>query len=376
MAVYQPQSYHKRNNKKLKWLYAVFLLLVIVIVRMRMQSGGIGPSTIFGRDKSESAPIPSSIEQEDRAFAPQLRLMPESDFGSMRQRPSKPSPKPTEQKTSRPGAPQPSTWILPGPHDPAVEHSPESDSAVAEVMSGLNGKPADIIEARDKLNSMLSGSLSSRQSTSVKKTLAELSEKWLFDKTVYPEDEICSSYKVKPGDNLAGIGKKYKVPYQIIMRINNIKDPRTLRAGKPIKVINGPFHVVVSHSTFTMDLYVQNTYVRSYKVGLGRPEHQTPTGRWRVKPGGKLISPLWRDPDTGKNYHAEDPDYPLGSRWIALEGLEGEAKGRTGFAIHGTRKPEEIGRRSSRGCIRVRDDEVKMVYDLLVPRLSEVVVVD
>lgn len=376
MARYRSKSYRKRKDKRLKWLYAVFLLLAVVTIRMRMQSHGVGPSTIFGRDTSESTSTPSDIEYESDVFAPQLRLIPESDLESVRQTPSKPSPKPVLQKTTPPPAPRPERWPLPQTQDSASGHSPESEELVAEVMAGLKGKPANIIEARDKLNNVLAKPLSAKQSAFVKNTLAELAEKWLFSKTVCSQDEICSNYKVKPGDNLAAIGKKHKVPYQLIMRINNITDPRSLRAGETIKVVNGPFHVVVSRSTFTMDLYVRNTYVRSYRVGLGRSEHETPSGRWCVKPGGKLKSPLWRDPDTGKNYHPEDPDYPLGSRWIALEGLEGEAEGRTGFAIHGTRKPAEIGKQSSRGCIRVRDDEVKMVYDLLVPKLSEVVVVD
>ena len=69
-------------------------------------------------------------------------------------------------------------------------------------------------------------------------------------------------------------------------------------------------------------------------------------------------------------------DDPLGSRWIALDGLEGNAKGRTGFAIHGTKEPESIGTRSSRGCIRLLNGEAIEVYNLLVPVLSEVRVID
>lgn len=361
----------------MKWLYAVLVILLVLTVRMGMQSRGIGPSTMFGRDKAQTMPTSSDIAFEDDTFAPQLRLISEFDLEDMLQSPAKPSAEQPQQKTTRPTAQQPAaTWLMPQTQNLAAGHSPESDTLVAEVVAGLRAKPANIVKARNKLNGMLSEPMSRQQLAFVKKTLAELADRWLFSRNVCPQDEVCSNYKVKPGDNLAAIGKKHKVPYQIIMKINNIKDPRSLRAGETIKVINGPFHAIVSRSTFTMDLYVRNTYVRSFLVGLGRPGYETPTGRWCVKSGGKLMSPLWRDPDTGKNYQAEDPDYPLGSRWIALEGIEGEAKGRKGFAIHGTRKPEELGRQSSRGCIRIRDEEAIMVYDLLVPKLSEVVVVD
>lgn len=118
-------------------------------------------------------------------------------------------------------------------------------------------------------------------------------------------------------------------------------------------------------------------YVRSFRVGLGKPGYETPTGLWRVQEGGKLISPDWTDPDNpGRVYKASDPDYPLGSRWIALDGVEGAAKGRDGFAIHGTKEPEQIGSAGSRGCIRMYNGEAVLMYNLLVPLYSQVEVFD
>ena len=78
-----------------------------------------------------------------------------------------------------------------------------------------------------------------------------------------------------------------------------------------------------------------------------------------------MIKPSWTDPDTGKTYNAEDTDYPLGERWIALEGKKGDALGRDGFAIHGTNKADEIGAAKSRGCIRMYNDDVILMYNLL-----------
>ncbi len=171
---------------------------------------------------------------------------------------------------------------------------------------------------------------------------------------------------------LSTIAKRHKVPYQILLDINGIKKAEHLQAGQAIKVINGPFHTILYSSAFTMDLYLQNTYVMSFKVGLGKDGFDTPTGLWVVKPGGKLIKPAWTDPDTGRRYEAEDPNYPLGSRWIGLEGLEGAAKGRTGFAIHGTKDEHTIGTKSSRGCIRLFNGEAIMMYNMLESGVSEV----
>jgi len=125
-----------------------------------------------------------------------------------------------------------------------------------------------------------------------------------------------------------------------------------------------------------MDLYLQETFVRSFRVGLGKSGSETPTGLWRVKIGGKLIKPVWTNPLDGKTYYPEDPDYPLGSRWIGLEGLEGAAKGRTGFAIHGTKEPEQIGTADSQGCIRLHNGNAILLYNLFEEGLSTVEVVE
>jgi LysM repeat protein len=256
-----------------------------------------------------------------------------------------------------------------------AEPNQAASGLIAAAMSLLNQQPPRIIEARDRLNEILP-MVQGQERAFVKEQLATLSDKWLFSKVVYPEDKLCTSYKVNPGDVLANIGKKYNVPHEILMQINNIAKAESLQAGVTIKVINGPFHARVWRSTFTMDLYLQNTYVRSFLVGLGKPGMETPTGRWRAKEGGKLIQPIWTDPVSGKTYHPEDPDYPLGSRWVGLEGLEGAAVGKMGFAIHGTKSPEQIGTPGSQGCIRLHNGDAILVYNLMMPGASLVDVVD
>ena len=254
--------------------------------------------------------------------------------------------------------------------------NPKVAELINEAMALINAKPARIIDARDRLNELLPMPQSSQQHNLVKEQLSKLADKWLFSRTIFPQDRLCESLQVAPGNILSTIGKQHKVPYEILMEINNIRSPESLQAGDVIKVVNGPFHARIYRSTFTMDLYLKNTFVRSFPVGLGRPGRETPTGMWRVKPGGKLISPTWTDPDTGKTYKATDPDYPLGSRWIALEGIQGQAVGRTGIAFHGTKEPDLIGTAGSRGCIRLHNGDVIMVYNLLVPTFSKVEIVE
>jgi LysM repeat protein len=202
--------------------------------------------------------------------------------------------------------------------------------------------------------------------------LSKAADAWLFGPAVFAGDTLCEGYTVKSGDLLQIIGRRHKVPHEILMQINQIPRAESLQAGRTIKVINGPFHAKVYRSTFTLDLYLQDMFVRSYKVGLGAPGTETPTGLWRVKEGGKLIQPPWYDKRSGRTYQPADPDYPLGSRWIALEGMEGEAKGQIGYAIHGTKDPQQIGTAASQGCIRMYNGEAILAYNVLFPVYSKV----
>lgn len=275
------------------------------------------------------------------------------------------------------------------PAAPPVEQQSVQSAALDDAMDktsleaqqliekALNLRDAgNLVAARDLLNDALNMKLSPQVRAGVKVQMAKLSEKWLFSRDVLQGDKLTAQYLVQPGDLLTRIGRQHKIPFEILLKINGLARPESLQAGRRIKVVHGPFNAVVNRTTYTMDVFLQNVYVKSYKVGLGKAEHNTPTGRWLVASGGKMIKPTWTDPDTGKTYLGSDPDYPLGSRWIALDGIEGDAKGRTGFALHGTKEPETIGTQSSRGCIRLFNGDVIEVYDLMEPGQTGVIVMD
>lgn len=260
--------------------------------------------------------------------------------------------------------------------EPAVISTSEKAAVIiSEAQKIIKSDPMKIIKARDMLNEVLGMDITSQQRTVIKQMLSALADKWLFSKDVYPGDTLCSYYRIQSGDLLSVIGKKHKVPWEILKQINGIYNPALIQADQSIKVINGPFHARVYKSKFTMDIYLQDTFVKSFPVGLGKTGYGTPTGLWLVKPGGKLVKPRWTDPDTGRTYEPSDPDYPLGSRWIALEGLQGDALGREGFAIHGTKDANEIGTAASRGCIRLHNGNAILVYNLMTPGESKVEVV-
>ncbi len=336
MARYPSSSYGRRRDRIRKWIYIIPALVITGLVIAFI--GGYHP---FGKDRGEPAGGLSETEAAGQV--------------------SNAEPEPKLQE------------IPPGP---MAEANPKVAELIAKAMADINAKPTRIIDARDKLNEALPMAMSSQQRAFVKEQLAQLANKWLFSPKIFPQDRLCGSYRVKRGELLSTISTRHKVPYEILQEINNIYRPEGLQAGENIKVINGPFHARIYRSSFTMDLFLQNTYVRSFRVGLGKPDRETPTGLWRIKAGGKLKTPTWTDPDTGKVYKAQDPDYPLGSRWIGLEGIKGDAMGRTGIAFHGTKDPNLIGEAGSRGCIRLDNGDVILVYKLLAPTYSQVEIVE
>ena len=344
MARYPSSSYRRRRSQTQRWIY---IISVIVIIAGWYCVSGVGYRNTHQALQTTLEPLFGT--NVENGTNPPIVMVP------------KPEPEPELSET------------LP---EPTSESNVEVSELIAEAMACINAKPARIIEARDMLNEALPMPMGEQQQAFIKEQLSELADKWLFSRRIYVQDVLCGSYEVKQGDLLSKIGKQFKVPYEILMEINKISRPEALRAGETIKVVNGPFHARVYRSTFTMDLYLQNTFVRSFRVGLGQPGMETPTGLWLVKPGGKLIKPTWTDPISGKTYEAENPDYPLGSRWIGLEGLSGAAKGRTGFAIHGTKKPDQIGIAGSQGCIRLYNDDAILTYKLLMPGSSQVEVVE
>jgi L,D-transpeptidase ErfK/SrfK len=104
--------------------------------------------------------------------------------------------------------------------------------------------------------------------------------------------------------------------------------------------------------------------VRSWPIGIGRLGFTTPLGQTKVVK--KTIDPIWY-PTT--ETRAEDPSLPT----AVPPGPENPFGrfalylGWPQYAIHGTNRPWGIGRRVSRGCIRLYPEDIEMLF-----RLAEV----
>ncbi len=198
----------------------------------------------------------------------------------------------------------------------------------------------------------------------------------------HPGDPLVESYTVVSGDSLDLIRKRRElaVDRRLLARVNKMTNPNALHVGQKLKLVRGPFNVVVHKNDFRLDLFAGSPdepenwlFIHSFKVGLGAEDSSTPLGTFVIK--SKKENPDWRNPKTGQHFDANDPNNPIGEYWLGWEGL-GDAKIYTGFGLHGTIDPGSIGQRKSMGCVRMGADDIALVYEMLVEQVSLVKVTD
>lgn len=81
--------------------------------------------------------------------------------------------------------------------------------------------------------------------------------------------------------------------------------------------------------------------LNAYRVAVGAPSTPTPVGDW------KIIQ------------KTRNPGGPFGTRWMRINVPWG------GYGIHGTNDPESIGQAVSRGCVRMYNEQVNELYDIV-----------
>jgi lipoprotein-anchoring transpeptidase ErfK/SrfK len=161
-----------------------------------------------------------------------------------------------------------------------------------------------------------------------------------------PKPHYIAPYRVQSGDRMETIAREYRQSWEYLAKLNRV-DPERIQAGQELKVLQGPFSVVVDLSRFELTVHAHGYYVTRFPVGIGK-EGATPVGTFRVT--DKVTDPTYYG-EEGVIAH-DDPANPLGKRWIAINNEEGTLQG---YGIHGTIEPSSIGKAVSRGCIRLND---------------------
>lgn len=188
-----------------------------------------------------------------------------------------------------------------------------------------------------------------------KEELGRKNIRLLFSREIDPGS---FSYAPQKGESLYEISRKFNMCPELLIEINEIKDREKL--PDRLKIVPGKFTIMVERGKNILTLYREGQFFKEYKVATGR-DLSTPLGEYWI--ASKLISPPWIF--EGKVITSDQPDYPLGTRWLGLSG--------TRLGLHGTKAPEYIGQYVSSGCIRMFNTDIEELFNI-VPFGTKVII--
>lgn len=179
--------------------------------------------------------------------------------------------------------------------------------------------------------------------------------------------------QIQAGDTLTKISEKYEVSFHEILEANPNIHPRRLRIGDsvviPTEFILPKYRQGIIINIPELRLYYftpDGHYVFTTPVGLGRSGWRTPTMITKII--SKVLNPTWHVPDEIIEHAAKQgvilphnvppgPDNPLGEYALYLA--------RDGYLIHGTNDSNSVGKYFSSGCIRLYNDAIKTLYEMV-----------
>lgn len=167
--------------------------------------------------------------------------------------------------------------------------------------------------------------------------------------------EHVAIHTVERGETIAGIAKRYDISPDLLLRINQIQDPRRLSIGRRLRIPDLDFSIVVDKTRNTLTLYNKGAFFKKYRIRTGQSEYMTPNGEFKIR--NKVKNPSWTDPRTLKSYPPNHEDNALGARWLGFN--------QSGLGIHEATDPQTIGHYASQGCVGMFEEDVKELYDLV-----------
>jgi lipoprotein-anchoring transpeptidase ErfK/SrfK len=180
----------------------------------------------------------------------------------------------------------------------------------------------------------------------------------IFSPMKTPESKV---YSVQRGDSITSIGNSLNTTQGLLMRANAITEETVLNLDQQMKYTPKDFRIVIERSKCRLFLLDKDGIFKVYKVGLGKPGHDTTLGTFKI--GNKEKNPTWNKPGVGPIPFG-DPANELGTRWMPLvpdqQGLPRD------LGIHGTIRPETVGLYTSNGCARLLPADIEELYDLVV----------
>ncbi len=169
---------------------------------------------------------------------------------------------------------------------------------------------------------------------------------------------------VQSGDSLVRIRKRVLKSHPDLLLCTGLIERANQLTGRYIHP-NDELRVPVDRPSMLVDLSARwalfllgDEVAAAWEVGIGKDGHETQTGVFTV--GEKKEEPMWFRPGEPPVPFG-DPDNPLGTRWIAWhrDGVK------TSLGFHGTSDPDGVGHRVSLGCIRMHNEDVEELFEIL-----------
>lgn len=223
----------------------------------------------------------------------------------------------------------------------------------------INMEKRNLVEAQRELINIIENYPQSNLLETAEKELGRVNIELLFSPDITGE---FTEYVVKEGDALFTIAQHFGTTVELIKRCNNLKSD-FIKPGDKLKVITEKFSIIVDKSKNILTLKAGERAIKTYPVGTG-VSGSTPAGIYVIT--SKLVNPPWHKPGEGVMPYG-DPRNVLGTRWMGFNN--------PGYGIHGTWEPETIGKQSSAGCIRLLNEDVEEIFQI-VPIGTEVTIVE
>lgn len=182
------------------------------------------------------------------------------------------------------------------------------------------------------------------------------------------------------GGSLEAIAKKYNVGFLALLQANPGVDAYVPRAGSVLTIPQQTLLPDTPREGLVINLAELRLYyyppdrneVTVYPIGIGQLGSDTVTPTMVTTVSDKRANPTWTPTaNIRARYKAmgielpavvpAGPDNPMGHHAIRLAAYGGV------YLLHGTNADFGIGMRVSSGCIRLRDDDIKTLYNEITP---------
>lgn len=217
---------------------------------------------------------------------------------------------------------------------------------IGEADKALAG--GDLLKAKKIYQKALEDTADPEKLKNIRKKIEDINLQLLFSPVL---DEGSTRYAVIAGDVLVKIANRFNTTVNLIKRANNLKSD-ALDIGQSLKINTYPFSLLVYKSQNLLFLKRGNEILKTYIVSTGK-EGCTPEGVFKIV--NKLENPTWFK--AGSVIPPGSPENILGSRWLGID--------KNGYGIHGTTMPQDLGKQVTAGCVRMRNEEVEELYDII-----------